>query len=73
MASATPLNVRFGTAADGDPPTEDQQHRVWQIKMATIQLAAYIDEFVPEGRNKSLALTNLEDTQMRANRGIFNP
>jgi hypothetical protein len=28
---------------------------------------------VPAGRNKSLALTALEDVQMRANRGIFAP
>lgn len=32
-----------------------------------------VDVVVPPGRNKSLALTALEDVQMRGNRGIFAP
>jgi hypothetical protein len=38
-----------------------------------VALATEIDMVVPQGRNKSLALTALEDVQMRGNRGIFAP
>lgn len=36
-----------------------------------VALGTEIDLIVPAGRNKSLALTALEDVQMRGNRGIF--
>lgn len=36
-----------------------------------VSLGTEIDLIVPAGRNKALALTALEDVQMRANRGIF--
>ena len=67
----TPLETRFPTAADGAPPTDDQRTAVAQLREATINLASHIEAHVPNGRNKSLALTALEDAQMRANRGIF--
>lgn len=73
MVSPTPLEVRFGTAAGGTPPTDEQKHSVAQLKDAIINVASHIEALVPDGRNKSLALTALEDVQMRANRGIFNP
>jgi len=65
------LDTRFPTAADGAPPTDEQREAVKQIRNATINLAAHIEGNVPSSRNKSLALTALEDVQMRANRGIF--
>ena len=67
----TPLEERFITAAGGNPPTTEQRAAVAQIGEAVIQLASHIEALVPHGRNKSLALTALEDVQMRANRGIF--
>lgn len=67
----TPLERRFFTAADGAPPTDEQRHAVASLKGAVVQLASFIEAFVPAGRNKSLALTALEDVQMRSNRGIF--
>lgn len=71
MAEPTPLEQRFMTAANGTPPTDDQKVAVKQIQEAVISLAAHIEAHVPGGRNKSLALTALENVHMRANRGIF--
>ena len=67
----TPLEARFPTAADGAPPTDDQRSAVKQLRDATINLAAHIEAHVPNGRNKSISLTALEDVLMRSNRGIF--
>lgn len=70
-SNATPLESRFFTASAGNPPTEEQKSATAQIREATVQLAAHIEALVPGGRNKSLALTHLEDVLMRANRGIY--
>lgn len=67
----TPLEERFSTAAGGNPPTDEQRNAVRQITENVINLASHIEAHVPAGRNKSLALTALEDVHMRANRGIF--
>lgn len=67
----TPLEQRFMTASGSQPPTEDQKTSVGQIQEAVVNLASHIEAHVPGGRNKSLALTALEDVHMRANRGIF--
>ncbi|MCU1441121.1 MAG: hypothetical protein JWP85_2118 [Rhodoglobus sp.] len=69
--STTPLEERFMTAVGGKPPTDDQKHAVAKLQEAIVQVASHIHAFVPSGRNQSLALTSLEDVQMRANRGIF--
>lgn len=62
---------RFITAATGQPPTDEQRAAVKAINEAVVALAVVIDELAPSTRNKSLALTALEDVQMRANRSIF--
>lgn len=62
---------RFITAAGSNPPTNGQVSSVAHIKNATVELAALILEHVPDNRNRAIALTALEDVQMRANRGIF--
>lgn len=67
----TPLERRFLTAATGNPPTDEQKRAVQQLQEAIINVASHIEAHVPAGRHKSLALTALEDVQMRANRGIF--
>ncbi len=71
MAEPDPLEQRFLTASGGTPPTDEQKHAVAKLQEAIIQVASHIHAFVPAGRNMSLALTALEDVQMRANRGIF--
>ncbi|MBO1739678.1 hypothetical protein [Leifsonia sp. TF02-11] len=64
---------RFFTAAEGNPPTIEQRALVTELTLQVRQLASKIIRQVPDGRNKSLALTALEDVQMRANRAIFEP
>lgn len=62
---------RFFTATTGQPPTDEQRAAVKQINEAVVALAVIIEEQAPFSRNKSLALTALEDVSMRANRAIF--
>lgn len=64
---------RFFTAATGSRPTDEQLAAVVAVREAVLTLAVAIDVRLPAGRNKSLALTALEDVHMRANRGIFDP
>lgn len=65
--------ARFFTAAAGPAPTEEQKATVAGLREKIVALAVQIEAEVPSGRNKSLALTALEDVQMRANRGLFAP
>jgi len=65
------INERFGDATSGAPPTQEQRSDVGFLRRDIVELAERIEERVPEGRNKSLALTALEDVQMRVNRAIF--
>ncbi len=44
-----------------------------ELRLAAVDLATQIELRVPPGRNKSLALTALEDTLMRATRGVAAP
>lgn len=62
---------RFGTAATGAPPTDAQRSSVTEIRDRVVELATAIELELPDGRNKALALTALEDVHMRANRAIF--
>lgn len=62
---------RFFTAAAAQPPTGQQRVDVATLRDLIVDLAVEIEHRVPDGRNKALALTALEDVQMRANRGIF--
>ena len=87
MASASPAHLgtvtvdvqprqpavadRFPTAAGGTPPTDEQRAAVARLHAATVDLAELIEAECPGGRDKSLALTHLEDTLMRANRALF--
>lgn len=51
-------------------PKEDQPERYERIRYKAKMLAAYINEKCPESREKSLALTKLEETVMWANASI---
>lgn len=53
--------------------TASERTDVVHLRTLIIALGTQIDLLVPAGRNKALALTALEDVQMRANRGIFAP
>jgi hypothetical protein len=52
---------------DGGDPQVDMSKR-WNA--AVRRLAVELDD-LPDGRNKSIAITHLEDVQMRGNRAIF--
>lgn len=64
---------RFFTASTPgrEPATDEQREAVLKINQQVVALAATIDDLTPGSRNKSLALTALEDVSMRANRAIF--
>lgn len=62
---------RFGVAPI--EVTEDQTHRVRALGIEFQSLGSVIDELVPPGRQKSLALSALEEAQLRVNQGILRP
>jgi hypothetical protein len=51
-------------------PTEEQQQKYAYLRNAAKILAVDINELVPESREKSLALTHLEEVVMWANAAI---
>lgn len=50
--------------------TEEKKNLHGSIRVHCLVLAKYINERVPEGREKSLAITHLEEAMMWANAGI---
>lgn len=50
--------------------TAEKQERHETVRRACRELARELDELVPDGRELSLAITNLEQTMMWANAGI---
>lgn len=57
--------VRFFTASEHED--------VVALRDVIVELGAQIEARVPAGRHKALALTALEDVQMRGNRALFAP
>ena len=51
-------------------PKDDQSARYIAIREKSKELAYLIDELVPDSREKSLAMTKLEECSMWANAGI---
>lgn len=51
-------------------PKEDQPERYEKIRNKAKMLAAYINENCPDSREKSLAMTKLEEAVMWANASI---
>ena len=52
------------------PPNADQGERYVKMRSTAKQLAHVIVDLVPEGRERSLALTKLEEVVMWSNAGI---
>lgn len=52
------------------PPKDDQQIRYEMIRDRALNFAEFIDEKCPDSREKSLALTHLENAVMWANASI---
>lgn len=54
-------------------PTPEMQNKFPVIRGAARELAHIINELVPEGREKALAMTKLQEAVMWANAGITIP
>jgi hypothetical protein len=52
------------------PPTPEQAPKYQRLRATAKELARLVVELVPEGRERSLALTHLEEMVMFANAGI---
>lgn len=52
------------------PATEITGPKHEMIRTACLDLAKFLDSVIPEGREKSLAITHLEETMMWSNAGI---
>lgn len=65
------LEKRFAIAQDG-APTQEQLDVQRDIKLAVRNAATLLDMTVADSREKSLALTNLEDALMWAGKAIFS-
>lgn len=52
------------------PPKGDQAVRYGEIRRAAYDLAVVVDELAPDSREKSLAITHLEEAVMWANAAI---
>jgi hypothetical protein len=51
-------------------PGKTAQERIEKIRQATIEYARVIDDLAPTSREKSVAVTNLETTQMWAIKAV---
>lgn len=58
---------RFSFHPAKDVPTANAHEA---IREACLKLSSFIDSYVPNGREKSLALTHLEEVMMWSNAGI---
>lgn len=52
------------------PPRGDQPEHYQALRAKALEFAMLINELCPEGREQSLAITNLEQVVMWANAGI---
>lgn len=68
------VRARFNTAQDGTSSEDVQDRKDAQREIATnIRAAALLlDVYVEDGREKSLALTHLEEALMWAGKAIFS-
>jgi hypothetical protein len=63
---------RFVTAGNNPRELTEGDHRAVElITDMVIELGAQIEIVVPDGRNKSISLTALEDVLTRANKAIY--
>lgn len=67
------VDERFFTSQNGRVADEGDKILMAHINEKVKDLARTIELDVPAGRNKAVALTALEDVQMRAIRAIFSP
>jgi hypothetical protein len=65
--------MALSAAATSAPPTDEQRDIVAALLEAAQNFESEILELLPAGRDRSLAITHLEDALMRANRAVFQP
>lgn len=63
--------AQLSTAATGKPPTEEQLDDLATLRDHAVAFLAAIFANVPDNRDRSIAITAVEDALMRANRGVF--
>lgn len=64
------MNHQIEKAFTYHPPKEGQPYKYMAIRDKGKDMARIIDELVPDSREKSLAMTKLEECVMWANAGI---
>lgn len=69
---AESVSARFGIAQDGKRSSGQLEVQL-NAKERIAQTAFYIEQHVEDGREKSLALTALEEALMWAGKAIFKP
>lgn len=65
------IEMRFLIAQDGGKPDELELHTQRQLREKIADAAFYLNANVEDGREKSLALTKLEEALMWAGKAIF--
>lgn len=55
---------------DYHPPTEEKIHKYEQLRLTAMEYMVLIDQLCPESREKSLAMTKIEEAVMWANASI---
>lgn len=64
------MNPKIENTFTYHAPKDDQPAKYQAIREKAKELAYLIDELVPDSREKSLAMTKLEECSMWANAGI---
>ncbi|UDL15436.1 hypothetical protein SEA_PEPE25_61 [Microbacterium phage Pepe25] len=68
---ADEIRSRFGIAQDGGEPSPEQLQVQATIREMIAEVGVYANSHITDGRNKSLALTALEDALMRFGKAVF--
>ena len=66
------VESRFPIAANSPAPSAEQKQAAVILRSFFVDVALAVNDTIPDGRWKSLALTNLEEALMWANKGLFN-
>lgn len=66
------ISARFPIAATSPRPSDGAIRASVDLRNSTDELGQLINDSVPDGRYKALALTALEETLMWANKGVHN-
>lgn len=66
------VDQRFPTSESAPEPTHEMREASAKVRAWIVTTAHSVEEHVPDGRWKSLALTALEEALMWANKAIYN-